>query len=75
MDSHSPIATRNAGEPPALAGDRFTFAMVNTFKREFSAFGHPVSGFRAFEAARAADCGDGRCRGAHYPAQGYGRLA
>lgn len=75
MDSVSPIATRSAGEPTHPAGDRFTFAMWNTFKQESKLRGQHL-GFRPFQTAREADSGDGRCRGAHYPsAQGYGQSA
>lgn len=78
MDSHSPIAARNAGEPSDSVA-RFTFAMWNTFKWESDARDEHLSlapGFRPFQAARAADCGDGRCRGAYHPtASGQGHAA
>jgi hypothetical protein len=67
MDSHSPIECI-AGES-SLAGDQNTNLGWETFKSESSAFAFR---FHGFEAPKAADCGDGRYRGAHYPRQGYG---
>ena len=80
MDSDSPTAPRIAGEPTDPAGETFTFAIRdwNTFKSEFGGSRHQAGNrrsvfIRAHQSARAADCGDGRCRAASHPsAAGYG---
>ena len=83
MDSDSPTAPRIAGEPTYPAGETFTFATWDTFTSEFAGSRHRAGdGYRrsvfvrAYQSARAADCGDGRCRAASHPsAAGYGRPA
>ncbi|MFC6942244.1 hypothetical protein ACFQE8_20070 [Salinirubellus sp. GCM10025818] len=85
MDSDSPIAPRIAGEPSDPAGETFTFATWDgdTFGSEFAGSRHLAGdGYRrsvfvrAYRSARAADCGDGRCRAASHPsATGYGQRA
>ncbi len=83
MDSECPTTVRIAGEPTHPAGETFTFAAWDTFKPEFRGSRHRGGDWnrrsvfaRAYRSARAADCGDGRCRDASHPsAQGYGRPA
>lgn len=83
MDSDSPTAPRIAGEPNHPAGETFTFATWETFGSEFAGSRHRAGDryrrsvfVRAYQSARAADCGDGRCRAASHPsATGYGRPA
>ena len=80
MDSDSPTAPRIAGEQTHPAGETFTFAPWDTFKSEFGGARHHADDrthrsvyTRAYRSARAADCGDGRCRHASHPsATGYG---
>jgi hypothetical protein len=83
MDSDRPNAVRIAGEPTHPAGETFTFTMWDGFESEFrtprhrAGVGYRRSVFvRAYRSARAADCGDGRCRAASHPsATGYGHPA
>lgn len=83
MDSDSPTAPRIAGEPTYPAGETFTFTTWDwsTFKSEFGGSRHRTGyrrsvNVRAYQSARAADCGDGRCRAASHPsAAGYGQRA
>jgi hypothetical protein len=81
MDSDRPITVRIAGEPTRPAGETFTFGTRDGFKSELRTARHPTGDrrsvfVRAYRSARAADCGDGRCRAASHPsAQGYGRPA
>ena len=81
MDSDSPTTVRIAGEPTDPAGETFTFATWDAFKSEFRGVRHRA-GYRrsvfvrAYRSARAADCGDGRCRATSHPsATGYGHPA
>jgi hypothetical protein len=81
MDSDRPNAVRIAGEPTDPAGETFTFATWDAFKPEFGGSRHRTGDrrsvfVRAYRSARAADCGDGRCRAASHPsAPGYGQPA
>jgi hypothetical protein len=81
MDSECPNVVRIAGEPTHPAGETFTFPTWDDDTSEFPGSRHRggLGGrrsvfVRAHQSARAADCGDGRCRDASHPsAQGYGR--
>ncbi|MEF8843822.1 MAG: hypothetical protein V5A62_19750 [Haloarculaceae archaeon] len=83
MDSDRPNAVRIAGEPIDPAGETFTFTTWDGFEsgfrtpRHHAGVGYRRSVFvRAYRSARAADCGDGRCRAASHPsATGYGHPA
>jgi len=81
MDSDRPTAVRIAGEPTDPAGETFTFSTWDGFGPEFRTPRHRTGDrrsvfARAYRSARAADCGDGRCRAASHPsATGYGRPA
>jgi hypothetical protein len=78
MDSDRPNVARIAGEPIHPAGETFTFPTWDAVESEFRGSRHPTGDrrsvfVRAHRSARAADCGDGRCRDASHPsATGYG---
>jgi len=81
MDSDRPNAVRIAGEPIHPAGETFTFWTRDGVGPEFRTPRHRTGDrrsvfVRAYRSARAADCGDGRCRAASHPsATGYGHPA